>query len=566
MSMSIGTLLLAAGLAFPTATAAGQEPAPAGNPVPAPANVRGLESRVEAVLNTPGYQNGHWGMLVVDAQNGQVVYQRNPDQLFCPASVTKLYTTAAALLDLGADYRFVTPVVHDGQLDKASGRLNGRLVLVAQGDPSLGGRTGTDGSLLFVDNDHSYAGPMSRSTIVQADPLAGLDHLAREVAASGVKAITGAVVVDDRLFDPAESSGSGPRRVTPIVVNDNVIDIVVTPGARAGEPATVKIVPETAFVSFDARVETVAADGSKFVTVESVGPRQFTVRGQIPTASGPSFHIYEVPDPASFARALFIECLRRRGVDVPASPLAANDTTALPPREQVAGWSKVAQYTSPPFREYLRVILKVSQNLHASTLPLLIAAHHGQRTLEEGLCREGTILKGLGVDVEAISFGGGAGGSRSDLVTPRATVALLKAMAARPDFAAYEAALPILGRDGTLAESVPPESPARGHVRAKTGTYYVHDGLTGKTVLTSKALAGYMETASGRRLIFAFFLNDLPLRVEKGDVSAATTAAGKLLGRLCEVFYNDNDAAAAKAKPESEKPAESPRAAAGKAA
>lgn len=133
------------------------------------------------------------------------------------------------------------------------------------------------------------------------------------------------------------------------------------------------------------------------------------------------------------------------------------------------------------------------------------------------------------------------------MVTPRATVTLLQAMASRPDIALYEAAMPILGRDGTLASAVDPDSPARGHVHAKTGTYYVRDGLTGKSILTSKALAGYMETASGRRLIFAFFLNDVPLGNRGGGVSTSTSGAGRLLGRLCEVFYDDSPA-----KPESE--------------
>ena len=70
----------------------------------------------------------------------------------------------------------------------------------------------------------------------------------------------------------------------------------------------------------------------------------------------------------------------------------------------------MAEYTSPPFSEYLRVILKVSHNLHASTLPLLLAARHGERTLQAGLKQEGIILKTLGVEPATISFGGGAGG------------------------------------------------------------------------------------------------------------------------------------------------------------
>ena len=242
------------------------------------------------------------------------------------------------------------------------------------------------------------------------------------------------------------------------------------------------------------------------------------------------------------SRGLFIEALRRRGVRVAASVLGSNEMSGLPERGEVIKLPKVAEYTSPPFSEYARVILKVSHNLHASTLPLLIAAHHGERTLAQGLKREGEILKSLGLDPGTISFGGGAGGARSDLATPRATVALLRAMAARPEFAVYDAALPLLGRDGTLAKSVAAESRARGHARAKTGTYVVENELDGTVVLTSKALAGYLETASGRPLVFAAFVNNVPLDVPKPNrsIADATAEAGRLLGKFCEALYLDS--------------------------
>jgi D-alanyl-D-alanine carboxypeptidase/D-alanyl-D-alanine-endopeptidase (penicillin-binding protein 4) len=498
-----------------------------------------LAARIAAVTDSADVKNGHWGLLVVDAKTGATLYERNADRLFKPASVTKLFSTAAALATLGADHRFETPVVRRGDVDD-DGTLHGDLILVAQGDPSLGGRTGPDGSLLFEDVDHSYAGPKSRATLVPADPLAGLDHLAREVAAAGITAVAGDVLVDDRLFDPAPSTGSGPSRVSPIVVNDNLVDVVVTPAEAPDQPAAVRLVPPTAFVTMDAQVRTVDSDGRRHVEVTPDGPRRFRVRGTIPVGAKPSIHVYEVEEPAAFARAVFIEALRRRGVHVDASPLADNNPASLPTRDAVAALPRVALYTSPPFSEYLRVILKVSQNLHASTLPMLLAAKDGKHTLADGLAAEGRALKDLGVDVASISFGGGAGGSGSDLVTPRATVALLRALADRPDFPAFRAALPILGRDGTLARAVDADSPARGHVWAKTGTYYVDDGLTGKTMLTAKALAGYMETASGHPLVFAFFVNNLPLDVTAdGDVSDATAAIGRVLGRLCEAVYAD---------------------------
>jgi D-alanyl-D-alanine carboxypeptidase/D-alanyl-D-alanine-endopeptidase (penicillin-binding protein 4) len=323
----------------------------------------------------------------------------------------------------------------------------------------------------------------------------------------------------------------------PIVVNDNVIDVEAAPGEQPGEPARIRLVPTTDFLTMEAEVDTVEAGQPARLSVRAIGPRRFLVRGRLPLGHRPVVKIYEIEEPTSFARALFIQALRRRGVHVSAAAIDRNASEKLPPRSETTRLPRVAEYTSPPLREYVRVILKVSHNLHASTLPLLVAAHHGETTLESGLRREGSILKSLGIDVATIAFGGGAGGSRADLVTPRATVALLRAMAARPEARAYDAALPVLGRDGTLAKAVSPDSPARGHVRAKTGTYSVGNDLLGKTVLTAKALAGYMETASGRPLVITFFINDVPLDASGDDVSEATAAAGRVLGRLCEVVY-----------------------------
>jgi D-alanyl-D-alanine carboxypeptidase/D-alanyl-D-alanine-endopeptidase (penicillin-binding protein 4) len=483
--------------------------------------------------------------LVVDRKTGQTVFERNPDQLFAPASVTKLFSTAAALVELGPNHRFGTPLVRRGEID-SQGVLRGDLILLAQGDLSMGGRTGPDGTLLFRDDDHTYASGNLDSQVTPTDPLAGLDHLAREVRAAGVREIAGEVIVDDRLFAFALTTGSGPRRVSPIVINDNVIDILAQPAAKAGERALVVFQPATQFVTMDAQVSTVAAGQKPSLQVQVVGPNRIAVRGELPVGRARTVKIHEVEDPASFARALLIEALERRGVRVAVSPLGVNVTAGLPPSAEVAKLPKVAEYTSPPFSEFIKVILKVSHNLYASTLPLLLAARHGERTLEAGMRRQGEILKSLGVAPGGISFGGGAGGDRADLTTPRATVNLLRAMANRPDFATYDAALPVLGRDGTLAKAVSKDSPARGHAHAKTGTYFVENRLTGNVVLTSKALAGYLETAAGRSLIFAAFVNGVPLDAPQPNrsVSEATTTAGRVLGNLCEALYADSGTSA----------------------
>ena len=489
----------------------------------------GLAKSIEGVINGPDFKQARWGILVVDAQTGKSIYEHDADRLFLPASTTKLYSCATALAAFGPDYRFETPVYRRGEVK--NGKLTGDLILVAAGDLTLGGRTDPSGKMAFTNHDHIYANGDTRATLTDTDPLSGLKELARQIKAVGITRVSGEVLIDDRLFNHARGSGSGPVVVTPILVNDNVVDALITPSEKADEPADVRMRPETAFIRMDAQVSTVAEGRPVRLTIEEAGPNAFTIRGQIPIKAKPWVRIFPVFDPAGFARALFIETLRQEGVAVDASPL--RPPQAEPPdRDGYGKLTRVATFKSPPFSEAIKVTLKVSHNLYASTLPALVASKHGKRTLAEGLHFQRTFLADLGVPVETISFGGGAGGANADSVTPRATVKLLQSLAKRPDYPVFRDALPILGVDGTLHDAVTPDSPVRGKVHAKTGTLMWHDFMNDRLLLRSKALAGTLTTAGGRELIVSMFVNDVPL--PKG---VQTTREGKVLGKLCEIIH-----------------------------
>src|SRR5262245_9417049 len=187
-----------------------------------------LARRVEELIAEPHFKTAHWGWLFVDLASGEVVMERDSEKLFIPASTTKLFSTAAALDALGADYRFHTPIYRRGKLNE-SGELGGDLILVASGDLTFGGRTTEKGEIAFQDTDHIYANWAPDAKLTSQDPLAGIKELARKVAAAGIRKINGDVLIDDRLFAHTEGSGSGPQRVTPIIVNDNCLDFTFEP-------------------------------------------------------------------------------------------------------------------------------------------------------------------------------------------------------------------------------------------------------------------------------------------------------------------------------------------------
>lgn len=511
-------------------SASGQEP---GNPK--------LSETIKGVIDQPKYKTAHWGLYVVDAKSGDVLLDHQSEKLFAPASCTKLFSVAAAFDQLGADYRFHTKLLHTGKLDDSTKTLKGNLILVASGDLTMGGRTLPDGTIAFKDNDHTYANGGIKGQLTDVDPLTGLNQIAKQIAEK-VKIIEGDVLIDDRLFEKAEGSGSGPGKLTPIIINDNVIDFVISPNAEVGKPAKVVHRPEGSAIQVDAQVETIsesqtATEGEKVrknkpsIAISSPSAGRYVVRGVIPANHTPLVRVREVDDATSHARSLLIDALHREGVKVKASTLASQSNDSLPTSEAVVSLSSVTELVSPPLSEHARLILKVSHNLHASTLPLIVAARHQQRTLGQGLKHQAASLKKLGVPMEGVSFGGGAGGSRSDYASPKAAVTLLQAMAKRPDGVAYRHALPIVGVDGTPAGAVDADSPAKGKFQAKTGTLSWNNGLTGNDLMTSKALSGYGETASGRQVFFAFFVNNVPVGED------GTAQAGRDLGKLCELVY-----------------------------
>jgi D-alanyl-D-alanine carboxypeptidase/D-alanyl-D-alanine-endopeptidase (penicillin-binding protein 4) len=486
------------------------------------------QEQIQAVLAEPKFKQAHWGLLVADVGTGEVLYAHNPEQLFAPASTTKLYSVAAALDEFGAEHRFETPIYAQGKIEE--GTLRGELILVASGDPTMGGRTTPEGTIAFANTDHTYAIGNDDAQLTSPDPVAGLNQLAAQVAAAGVRKVEGDVLIDDRLFDRNESTGSGPTRLTPIMINDNVLDLTISP-AQIGQPAKIEFRPQTGQFEIESQVETVAADGKFEISdIDWTNSRHLVVRGKIPAGRSSVVQIAEVPDPALAARGFLIEALRRAGIEVSADIAAAPAVENLPMRDAYPSLQRLALLTSPPFSEEAKLILKVSHNLHASTLPMLLAARHGKRQLDDGLALEYEFFKRAGVEADTISFGGGAGGSRADWITPQATVQLLRYMATREDFAHYRHALPVLGLDGTLAQSVAETSPARGKVQAKTGTFYWHNGLRNRPVLLSKALAGYITAQSGRELAFAFFVNNVHL-----EGSHERQAIGQTLGKLAEI-------------------------------
>jgi D-alanyl-D-alanine carboxypeptidase/D-alanyl-D-alanine-endopeptidase (penicillin-binding protein 4) len=477
-------------------------------------------------MERPEFAHALWGMEFYDLAAKKTIAAVNRDGLFVPGSTTKLLTMGTAFELLGADHRFHTRIYRTGPI--RNGTLDGDLVLVASGDPNLSGREQEDGTYAFVDQDHSYGGQP-----LPTDPFTTLRQLARQVADKGIKNVTGQVIVDASLFREGQRELGTRIVMSPVVINDNVIDIVVTPGSRAGDPATVTVKPKTSYLTVSANLVTIDSGAPAGVrTVEDSTDRDhrvLVITGRVPRGTPPSNARWSVPVPSRFGEVALAEVLSEAGVKViPRLAMRPVDRTRF-----VRFYSDsmvVAERVSLPLPAEARVLLKTSQNLHASNFPLLVGAvapGHDSTKTGFDLAREWLTREGL--DVNGAVQGDGAGGDA--FFSPAFMVRYLAMIAAKPYAAAFRSALPVLGKDGTLA-LIQVNAPAAGKVFAKTGTFSSYDPLNRRSIVHAKGLAGYFTSKSGREIAFAIYVNNVA--VGSGD---AAMIAGQALGEIASIAW-----------------------------
>ncbi|MFH5230531.1 D-alanyl-D-alanine carboxypeptidase/D-alanyl-D-alanine-endopeptidase [Antrihabitans spumae] len=444
----------------------------------------GLPADALEVVNSAPFAHGTWHWDAVELGSGNTVYAQNENELNFLGSTTKLFTAGTYLDEFGADSTLETPVYSVGTRNGAT--LQGDLVLVGSGDFILGSRGVLDGQLEYIDpDDHIYAYAIPTSQPVKADPLAGLDKLAKDVVAKGITSIEGDVLVDDRLWDPYQTKEGV---LTSIMVNDNLLDIVVDPGANAGDPITMNTRPQTAFYEVVNEAKTSAAGSETTATATLGADNRVVVSGNVPIGSKQLDLTVFAPDPAAYARALFIEALRRAGVTVDTPLDKARGT--LPSDSAYTDANKVTFLTSPPTSILTKLVLKISHNRGAETLLCLLAKKAGSTDCEDGLTTVIGKFAKANIEPGTVEIYDGEGSDPAS-ATPAAMVRWLTWIHEQPWGAQLKEGLPDINRDGKIL--------------VKSGLSARPDIGPMQSMFVAAGQAGYLTTESGKELVVAFY-------------------------------------------------------------
>ena len=421
----------------------------------------------------------------------------------------KLFTTALALAKLGPDYRFHTTLETHGTLSP-EGVLLGDLYLVGRGDPNLSNRK-------F---------PYNLKEEFDGAPERVLAELADALVAKGMKGVSGDIVGDDSYF-PREAYPDGweigdmvwdyGAAISAIVVDDNTVTLTLTPGALAGNPVQAELAPTTPDFTVENDVVTSAPGVKADLTLtREPGSKLVVVRGTLPANSAPRKLVLAIHEPAEHAAALLTHLLADRGVKISGTSRAVHvpETSADPPR------AVLAEHVSIPLGDSVKLVNKISQNLHTEMLLRSAARQSAIWTTPDDLAKFPTdFYTAAGIAPGDVIQTDGSGLSRHDLATPRAIVTLLKYAQGQPWFASYYASLPVAGVDGTLEDHMK-NTVAAERIHAKTGS-----------VEHVRTRSGYAETPGGKRLIFSFMSNN-----GGGKNHEATDALDALCVAMIEEF------------------------------
>jgi len=414
---------------------------------------------IEPIINRPEFARSRWGILIQDLESGCTLYSLDAEKYFIPASNAKLLTTAAALLELGADFQITTPIYTVGEPPFLES-----LIIQGQGDPSLS-----------TDN---------------------LKDIVRQLQSLGIQRIE-KLIIDDSYFKNFQLNSTWEwldiysyygAAVNSLILNENTFTLTVLP-RRIGEPASLNWSDAIALQQLQVfnQAITTTADQDYNIELEGVlGKPILKILGEIPVDHGADVWDLAIIDPADYFRKTFHDLLLQSGIRVDQSEVINQEKNTT--QAQL-----ITKIVSPNLPILLAEINQNSNNLYAEAILKILGkklnVDHDIEAIEISLAN-------LGIDPENYILKDGSGLSRHNLITPKLFVELLSAIAKTPQAQIYQDSLAIAQTNGTLKNRFR-NSTVPLNLLGKTGT------LTGVSTLS-----GYLSTVTGKRVVFSILVNN----------------------------------------------------------
>ncbi|MCL4220680.1 MAG: D-alanyl-D-alanine carboxypeptidase/D-alanyl-D-alanine-endopeptidase [Phycisphaerales bacterium] len=441
-----------------------------------------LQYQFDALRQRTDLGTATMSAIAMDVDSGQVLWSHRANQAMIPASNMKLLTSGAALMVLGAEFSFETKLVDAG----------GRLVLVGSGDPSLG--------------DPAVLGRSSTPMTLQ-DLLGGM---VKAVQDRGITQID-ELVVDDRVFDRAYAHPTWPAdqlnrsycaEVGGVNLHANVLSIFLEPASGGRGLPGVRMQPDAPWVQIDNLARTVTEGRQTAWVARPTAENRFQIRGDVRNRGGEPVDVAFHEPPLLAGRVIAHE-LGKAGVRVgkEGGAKGIDAVRLVAPDERIAGGQAVVVVRTS-IADVLRQCNNDSHNLYAEALLKRVAheVNHEPGSWESGAAVLRMLLsEKLGPDAASSTrVADGSGMSRENRVSASTLASWLR----------------VIEKDakirGAMLQSL--ATPGNGTLRTRFSDIKLSNDVYAKSGYLNgvRSLSGYVISPSGRTVIFAMILNDVP--------------------------------------------------------
>lgn len=434
-----------------------------------------VNSKLDEIFNNNQFSHALWGVKIQEIETGEVIYQKNSNKVFMPASNQKIITSAAALSLLKDKFTFSTKVYYDGEI--SGNILKGNLFVWSNGDPTLYNKFYDSPTEVFAN---------------WADSLINL----------GISEIEGDIIAVDNAFSD-NSIGYGwalnyldswyAVETSALNFNENYVDLLFSVPDKINEAVSITPNIKSDYIKISNKLIS-STDESSFSVFRPFCNDTIFTEGLIKIGEKPFEISLSIKNPSLFYVNVLKEIFLSKGIKVSGIPKDCDDI-------QNFDFSKVEKtellnHYSPNILAILKGLMKRSQNLYAEIFPRVIAyENEGIGEFEIGKKYITNFLSSVGVNTDEIAYMDGSGLSRYNFVSPDALITLLDYMYKGEFRDIWLELFPISGVDGTLKNRLKNGS-AYQKVFAKTGT-----------ISNVRALSGYFKANSGKIFVFSFLVN-----------------------------------------------------------
>jgi len=387
--------------------------------------------------------NARWSLCAVDTDTGETIISSGNagKSLLIPGSVIKLLVAALVLESSVTEADFDTLIAFDGVV--AEEELKGDIYIRGSGNP------------LLLSDDIIFA--------------------AQKIRSSGIKTITGDIILDDSYFDAQGFANkiNHPAYASPAAFGMDLHTVSITVSGNTKNISAIPPNGELKFYFNNSEKQSIRQidDLSYEIFLNPADPVNIRQR-------------FALSDPGLFAAGAFKNILQQNGVI----------TSGLIKRGRVpSGAKEIVRLKSKDIAVMLEEMNRYSLNVLADNLLLSIGAKRAGSpgTVGKGVDALKEFMSGLGIKSEEMNLADGSGLSRDNRITAGQMANFLMKISKKRWFQSFYKTIPAIGMDGEFVES----PSGLETLKLKTGR-----------LMDVFSIAGYIDN-NGRQTALAYMVN-----------------------------------------------------------